>query len=111
MSTTDIKEVVKEKYGQAALRVKAAAVLVAERLPACGCCDPITSNLYDAAQAGRDSRRGTAGLARLRKSDCSGEAQSGRDCSGPRLGRRHRRAAFREASRSDRESLRAGHDG
>jgi len=51
MNTTDIKEVVKEKYGQAALRVKSG----------CGCCgplsadtsgcDPITSNLYDGSQA------------------------------------------------------------
>src|SRR5712672_849021 len=49
MDGTDIKEIVKEKYGQAALRGKSGSC--------CGTadasgpsCDPITSNLYDAAQ-------------------------------------------------------------
>ncbi len=49
----ELKEVVQEKYGEAALRVRqggssccgAAAALES-------CCDPITSNLYDAAQTG-----------------------------------------------------------
>ena len=54
MSATDIKEVVKEKYGQAALRVKSGGssccgATVASRLG----CDPITSNLYDSSQAGQ----------------------------------------------------------
>src|ERR1700676_656009 len=52
MSAENVKEVVREKYGQAALRVKTgvgssccggAAALEA-------CCDPITSNLYDTGQ-------------------------------------------------------------
>src|SRR6266481_4881191 len=49
MDRTDIKEIVKEKYGQAALRGKSGSC--------CGtadasgsACDPITSNLYDATQ-------------------------------------------------------------
>jgi arsenite methyltransferase len=48
---TDVKDVVREKYGQAALRAKAGA-----GNSCCGgsgateCGDPITSNLYDAAQ-------------------------------------------------------------
>ena len=49
---SNIKEVVKEKYGQAALRVKSGGS------SCCGCdrrarecCDPITSNLYDRSQA------------------------------------------------------------
>jgi SAM-dependent methyltransferase len=49
----ELKEVVKEKYGQAALRVNSGG-------SSCGgagaaleaCCDPITCNLYDAAQTG-----------------------------------------------------------
>ncbi len=55
MDTANIKEVVKEKYGQAALRVKAetgsscCGVSAAKEL----CCDPITSNLYDASQSGQ----------------------------------------------------------
>src|SRR5580658_7687367 len=53
MSTADIKEVVKEKYGQAALRVKAGGSSCCGATASSGCCDPITSNLYDATQAGQ----------------------------------------------------------
>src|ERR1700685_212479 len=53
MSTTDIKEVVREKYGQAALRVKAGGSSCCGATASSGCCDPITSNLYDATQAGQ----------------------------------------------------------
>jgi SAM-dependent methyltransferase len=55
MTTQSIKEVVKEKYGQAALRVQTGS-----GSSCCGaasalesCCDPITVNLYDAEQAGQ----------------------------------------------------------
>jgi len=48
----DIKEVVKDKYGQAALRVKSGGSSCCGGSPANGCGDPITSNLYDAGQAG-----------------------------------------------------------
>ena len=48
MSTENVKDVVREKYGQAALRAK-----TGEENSCCGgasaleaCCDPITSNLY-----------------------------------------------------------------
>jgi arsenite methyltransferase len=53
MSTQDLKEVVREKYGQAALRAKSGG-----GHPRCcaddseGPCDPITANLYDATQEG-----------------------------------------------------------
>ena len=51
MSTTDIKEIVKEKYGQAALRVKTGGSSCCGSAPASGLsCDPITSNLYDSSQ-------------------------------------------------------------
>jgi arsenite methyltransferase len=51
MSTTDIKEVVKEKYGQAALRLKTGGSSCCGAAPASGLsCDPITSNLYDSSQ-------------------------------------------------------------
>src|SRR5213594_1664818 len=46
MSATDIREVVKEKYGQAALRAKSARC--SDTIGPC--CDPITSNLYDLSQ-------------------------------------------------------------
>jgi 2-polyprenyl-3-methyl-5-hydroxy-6-metoxy-1,4-benzoquinol methylase len=54
MSTTDIKEVVKEKYGQAALRVTSGGSSCCGATASSGLgCDPITTNLYDAAQAGQ----------------------------------------------------------
>jgi len=47
----DVKEVVKEKYGQAALRVTTGGSSCCGATPARECCDPISANLYDAAQA------------------------------------------------------------
>ena len=54
METNTVKEVVREKYGQAALRAGAGA-----RSSCCGsgaasdlCCDPITSDLHEATGAG-----------------------------------------------------------
>ncbi|HYU46390.1 MAG TPA: arsenite methyltransferase [Terriglobales bacterium] len=54
MSDTHIKNIVKEKYGQAALRVTAGGSSGCCGASAAldGRCDPITSNLYDAAQTG-----------------------------------------------------------
>ena len=50
--STDIKEVVKEKYGQAALRVHTGGSSCCGASAATDtCCDPITMNLYDDAQA------------------------------------------------------------
>ena len=46
----DIREVVKEKYGQAALRIKSGGSSCCGASASCGC-DPITTNLYDASQA------------------------------------------------------------
>ena len=54
-TTTDIKDIVREKYGEAALRVTTGA-----RSSCCGaspadahCADPITNKLYDATQIGQ----------------------------------------------------------
>jgi arsenite methyltransferase len=59
MDSTNIKETVKEKYGQAALRVTQGG-----GSSCCGAapsgesaCDPITSNLYDAARPGKFPQR------------------------------------------------------
>jgi arsenite methyltransferase len=52
MSDTNIKEVVKEKYGNAALRVASGGSSCCGAAPAVGGVDPITSNLYDATQSG-----------------------------------------------------------
>jgi ubiquinone/menaquinone biosynthesis C-methylase UbiE len=51
--TSDIKEAVKQKYGEAALRAKSGGSSCCGAAAATGCCDPITTNLYDASQAGQ----------------------------------------------------------
>jgi SAM-dependent methyltransferase len=52
MSENSIKDVVKKKYGQAALRVKSGGGSCCGASAASGMgCDPITSNLYDLTQA------------------------------------------------------------
>jgi arsenite methyltransferase len=52
-SMPDIKQVVREKYGQAALRVASGGSSCCGAAAALdGCCDPITSNLYDSTQTG-----------------------------------------------------------
>ena len=55
MPSTDtpanVKDVVKEKYGQAALRVKSGGSACCGATPARECCDPISANLYDSTQA------------------------------------------------------------
>jgi arsenite methyltransferase len=48
----EIKEVVKEKYGQAALRVQSGESSCCGARATLDGCDPITSNLYDALQTG-----------------------------------------------------------
>jgi arsenite methyltransferase len=48
VSTTDVKDAVREKYGQAALRARAGASSCCGASSSCG---PITSNLYDTSQA------------------------------------------------------------
>jgi arsenite methyltransferase len=54
MSTENVKDIVREKYGQAALRAQtgAASACCGGSSVAEACCDPITSNLYDARQEG-----------------------------------------------------------
>jgi arsenite methyltransferase len=51
--TTHIKDVVKHKYGEAALRVKPGGSSCCGAAAASSCCDPITTNLYSASQVGQ----------------------------------------------------------
>jgi SAM-dependent methyltransferase len=54
MSAPDIKEVVKEKYGQAALRTFSGGSSCCGSAPSSECgCDPITSSLYDGTETGQ----------------------------------------------------------
>jgi len=51
MSITDVQDIVREKYGEAARQVTSRGrSCCAPSATADACCDPITSNLYDAAQ-------------------------------------------------------------
>src|SRR5438105_2583331 len=53
MNEINVKEVVKEKYGQAALRVKNGGSSCCGAAPSgIDQCDPITTNLYDSIQTG-----------------------------------------------------------
>jgi arsenite methyltransferase len=51
MDEGDIKEVVREKYGEAARRVRTPSTCCGTSAASVGGCDPITSNLYNDAQA------------------------------------------------------------
>ncbi len=54
LKEVDLKDVVKEKYGEAALRVHKGGSSCCGAAPsAIGQCDPITSNLYDSTQTGQ----------------------------------------------------------
>jgi SAM-dependent methyltransferase len=50
---TDIKEVVRKKYGEAAVRAQSGGSSCCGATTSSGCADPITSNLYDASQIGQ----------------------------------------------------------
>ncbi len=52
-SETSIRDTVKQKYGEAALRVKAGGSSCCGAVPSSGAADPISSNLYSAGQAGQ----------------------------------------------------------
>jgi len=54
MDRQDVKEIVREKYGQAAVRAQSGAgnACCGGAAAVDSCCDPITSHLYDASQEG-----------------------------------------------------------
>jgi arsenite methyltransferase len=52
VSTTNIRDVVKEKYGQAALRARGKGTSCCGASSASDSCNPITSNLYETSEAG-----------------------------------------------------------
>jgi len=62
----ELKDVVKEKYGQAALRVSTGGSSCCGAPQTPDGCDPITSNLYDSDWDAGTSRQS---FARLRESD------------------------------------------
>ncbi len=109
---SDVKEVVRQKYGQAAKRVAQGA--------GGSCCGAGPGDGGGSASDHRQPLRRSAGrrgarqraarLAGLRQPDGAGRTEGGRDRARPRLRRRHRRAAVGPARRADRRGLRPGHD-
>jgi hypothetical protein len=69
MSTQDVKEVVREKYGEAARRVQSGAgkACCGDRSALEASCDPITSNLYECGPARRSARRSLPKFSGLRQ--------------------------------------------
>ena len=53
MSEMNLRETVREKYAEAAKRSQSGGSSCCGAAAASDCCDPITSNLYDASQAGQ----------------------------------------------------------
>ena len=52
-ANTDLKDIVRGKYGEAAKRARSGGSSCCGAAPAASsCCDPITSNLYESSQAG-----------------------------------------------------------
>ncbi|MEX2220958.1 MAG: arsenite methyltransferase [Candidatus Rokuibacteriota bacterium] len=60
MPDPDIKQIVKDKYAQAALRVTAGGSSCCGSAPSAGECDPITSNLYSAGETAELPAEATA---------------------------------------------------
>src|SRR3984885_12765946 len=53
MSGENIRETVRQRYAEAAKRSQAGGSSCCGAATASDCCDPVTSNLYDANQAGK----------------------------------------------------------
>ena len=104
MTDTTLTNAIKEKYGKAAVGARTSSC--------CGgrCDDPITSNLYDASQTGALPAEAVNASLGCGNPTALIELSRGPDRARPRIGRRHRRPALRQARRPDRQGLRARHD-
>ena len=105
MSEINVKEAVRSKYSQAALRVSSQAGSCCGTSAARDRSFPITSNLYNDAQTAALPE--AAVLASLGCGNPTALAQlaARRDRPRPRLGRWHRRAALSASGRPQREGL------
>ena len=111
MSTpSDVREIVKQKYGEAARRAaEGKPRLRAAAAAGCGC-DPITSNLYDASQIGDLPVEAVIASLGCGNPTALAELSAGRGRARSRIRRRHRRAAVGAARRADRQGVRPRHD-
>ena len=109
--STELESAVREKYGSI-------AKAVSEKAARSGMLRPFLlrvrrpRHLEPVLRRGDEwpAARSRRGIPRLRQPDRAPHPRAGTDGARPRLGRRHRRAALREAGRSDRQGLRRGHD-
>ncbi len=107
----EVKDKVREKYGQAALARpdrRKLLLWIGPKLVRLRRSDHLESLRREPNQP--NSGRGRPGFARLRQSDRAGQTESRRNRARSRLRRRHRRAALRQARRADGQSLRSRHD-
>ena len=106
----ELKDIVKERYGQAARRVSSGEGLPADCCSKTSCCsgsaaascDPITSNLYDEAQTGQIPEEALKASLGCGNPTALATAQPWRNGPRSRLGRRHRRAALGASGRTHR---------
>ena len=94
----EIKDVVKEKYGQAALRVATGggSLLRDNAANLDGCVvDPITSHLYDANAEGQIPDEAVKASLGCGNPTALGQSELRRNRARSRFRRRHRRASFR----------------
>jgi hypothetical protein len=123
-ANVDVKEVVRQKYGEAARRVSRGAAgsccgggggngggaVRASAASAMGQCDPITSNLYDAAQAADVPAAAMLASLGCGNPTALAELEEGETVLDLGQRRRHRRAALGAPRRPDGHGLRPGHD-
>ena len=103
----DIKQIVKEKYGQGGAQGgrghRRGVVLLRQRVLRRGAvARPDHLQPLHRRGDGRPARGGRRRVPRLRQPHGAGRARAGRDGARPRLGRRHRRAAVGAAGRAER---------
>ena len=115
MADQDIKQMVKDRYGKAALAVSTGESSCCAGSACCGsdssqAADVITSNLYSDTETAALPAAAVAASLGCGNPTALADARARRDGARPRLGRRHRRAALGPARRTDREGLRPRHD-
>ncbi len=111
MAEQNIKDVVKDKYAKAALRVTSGSdASCCGTASSRGSCDPVTSKLYEQGETAGLPQEAVAASLGCGNPTALAELAPGRGRARPRLGRGHRRAPVRASRRAHRQGVRARHD-